>query len=190
MEKQKHNQRDTHNDPETNRENQDHNFPGYPHHPAKEDVMNDKSGFEQADVDVEKLTRNPRINARGATLVLSSDAIDPDKDELRTDLSDDPDEDVIDPEAEVTEEDLDLLGDPDEDMDGGDDELMHDYKGLDDTDFDGDPLNERTGYSGRDLDLPEEDLELGMNTEDEENDFFSLGGDKDSLEDDEAGDNF
>ncbi len=36
----------------------DQDFPGYPHYPAKEDVMNQESGMKQADVDVEKLTRS------------------------------------------------------------------------------------------------------------------------------------
>lgn len=182
----------THNAPENNRDNQTSNFPGYPHHPANEDILNDRNGFEQADIDLEKFSRNPQANihATGATLIHSSDALDPDEDELLAETAEEPESDVIDPEAEVTEEDLVLLGDPDEDMDGGEDELMEDYTGLDDTDFDGDPLNERTGHSGLDLDLPDDELHnggSGLDVEDEENDFFSLGGDKDSLEDDEAG---
>ncbi len=36
----------------------DQDFPGYPHYPAKEDVMNQESGMKKEDVDVEKLTRS------------------------------------------------------------------------------------------------------------------------------------
>ncbi len=36
----------------------DQDFPGYPHHPAKEDIMNPESGMKKEDVDVEKLTRS------------------------------------------------------------------------------------------------------------------------------------
>ncbi len=39
--------------------NQD--FPGYPHHPAKEDIMDPESGMQKKDVDVEKLTRSHKI---------------------------------------------------------------------------------------------------------------------------------
>lgn len=36
----------------------DQDFPGYPHYPAKEDIMNQESGTKKEDVDVEKLTRS------------------------------------------------------------------------------------------------------------------------------------
>ena len=182
------------NAPENNRENQASNFPGYPHHLAKEDILNDGNGFKQADIDLEKFSRSPaaNIHTTGATLIHSSDAVDPDKDELLTEAAGEATREIVDPNAEVTEEDLDLLGDPDEDMDGGDDELMHDYTGLDDTDFDGDPLNEHSGHTGDDLDLPDEELHNSgsdLDADDEENDFYSLGGDKeDALEGDKAGD--
>ncbi len=198
MENKNETRRDTplanHNDPQSNREHQGIDYPAYPHHPAQEDILNKQNHLEQVDVDVEKLSRSPRAKIRIArpTLVISSDAIEPTEEELLTNSAGDPDDDVVDPDAEVTEEDLELLGDPDEDMDGGDDELMEEYKGLDDTDFDGDPLNERTGHSGSDLDLPgdDDDYDSSLDPEDEENDFYSLGADKDSLEDDKAGDDF
>ncbi len=154
-------------DPAANRENQDLNFPGYPHQPASEDVLGtDFPSDDASDV-------LPRQYSNEASK-------------------------VIDPDAEVTDEDLALLGDPNLDQDGGDDELMDSYAGLDDTDLDGDLLNEHAGSltsTGSDLDIPDgEELDYaGTNLdpmEDEENDYYSLGGDKDSLEDDEAGNNF
>jgi len=81
-------------------------------------------------------------------------------------------------DADVTEEDLLLLGDPDQDQDGGADEFIGEDQYLDDTDFDGDLLNEGSGRrsgSGSDLDMPEEDLDnagSAMQQEDEENDYF------------------
>jgi hypothetical protein len=92
---------------------------------------------------------------------------------------------VMGTEADVTAEDLALLGDPDQDMDMNEDELVR-KEGLDDTDFDGDPLNEAAvdeGSTGNDLDTPEEESEEGQNyVDDEENDYYSLGsGDKDAL---------
>jgi hypothetical protein len=92
---------------------------------------------------------------------------------------------VMGTEADVTSEDLALLGDPDQDMDMNEDEFVR-KEGLDDTDFEGDPLNEAAvdeGSTGDDLDTPEEENEEGKNyVDDEENDYYSLGGgDKDAL---------
>lgn len=86
---------------------------------------------------------------------------------------------VMGTEADVTKEDLALLGDDAMDMDGGDDELAANTA-LDDIDDDGDALNEGVDMSGKDLDIPgtDEDLPEGVEeNDDEENDFFSLGGD-------------
>jgi hypothetical protein len=88
-------------------------------------------------------------------------------------------------DADVTEEDLTLLGDPDQDMDMNEDELVR-KEGLDDTDLDGDPLNEAAvdeASTGEDLDVPEEEEDDAKKTiDDEENDYYSLGGgDKDAL---------
>ena len=39
----------------------DQDFPGYPHYPAKEDIMDAESGMKKVDVDVENLTRSHKI---------------------------------------------------------------------------------------------------------------------------------
>jgi hypothetical protein len=90
---------------------------------------------------------------------------------------------VMGTEADVTDEDLLVLGDKDQDMDGGDDE-MYAKAGLDDTDFDGEPLNEAAtdmATTGEDLDMPEETPNNpkgdGLEQGDEENDYYSLGSD-------------
>jgi hypothetical protein len=92
---------------------------------------------------------------------------------------------VMGTEADVTEEDLAMLGDKDQDMDMNEDELVR-KEGLDDTDFDGDPLNEAAvdeASTGDDLDVPEEENDdARKDMDDEENDYYSLGGgDKDAL---------
>jgi hypothetical protein len=92
---------------------------------------------------------------------------------------------VMGTEADVTEEDLAMLGDKDQDMDMNEDELVR-KEGLDDTDFDGDPLNEATvdeASTGDDLDIPDSgDEDARKEMDDEENDYYSLGsGDKDAL---------
>ncbi len=101
-----------------------------------------------------------------------------------------PDEDenletVMGTEADVTEEDLLLLGDPDQDMDEGDDELSSN-EGLDDVDFEGDPLNEAASdafTTGDDLDIPVADGSDpeadAMGQGDEENDYYSLDDNND-----------
>jgi len=103
------------------------------------------------------------------------------KDGVTKDDSSDGVEIVMGTEADVTEEDLVLLGDKDQDLDGGDDEDFN-RVALDETDEDGDPLNEHsTGMSatGDDLDMPEEDDQGSddLGNEDEENKYYSLGSD-------------
>jgi hypothetical protein len=98
------------------------------------------------------------------------------------------DEDEVDivmgTEADVTEEDIALLGSPDQDLDGGEDELVA-TAGLDDTDFDGEPLNEGIAditSTGEELDIPGDTPNNpradSMGQGDEENDYYSLGSDK------------
>lgn len=99
---------------------------------------------------------------------------------------------IQDLEAEVTEEDLVLLGDPDLDQDGGEDELLGSNRYLDDTDYDDDPLNEESGRSagsGSDLDIPDEELDdvgFDMPQADEGDDYFGALDDEEPMEDDEA----
>jgi hypothetical protein len=93
---------------------------------------------------------------------------------------------VMGTEADVTEEDLILLGAKDKDMDGGEDEEVRNIM-LDNTDEDGEPLNESVGMTGDDLDIPEADENEpagdAMGQGDEENNYFSLGSDtNDNLE--------
>jgi hypothetical protein len=107
-----------------------------------------------------------RIAYSPGAIVLSSDKLETNAPE------------TIDPEAEVTEDDLVLLGDPDLDPEEGVDELIGNDPYLDDTYFDDDPLNESIGRRaslGRDLDLSDDELDnagSGLGEEDEENDFL------------------
>ncbi|RYY54444.1 MAG: hypothetical protein EOO09_14205 [Chitinophagaceae bacterium] len=103
--------------------------------------------------------------------------------ERRDGITKDEDSDgiVMGTEADVTKEDLELLGDPDQDMDGGDDEDFNRVS-LDATDEDGDPLNENAeamSATGEDLDMPGDDAEGTDESinEDEENQYYSLGSD-------------
>ncbi|MFN0174579.1 MAG: hypothetical protein ACKVU0_08040 [Saprospiraceae bacterium] len=130
---------------------------------------------ESQDSSAQKKRR--RIPFRPTSAIISSDKIEIEESE------------ILDPEADVTDEDLLLLGDPDLDQDGGVDELIGDDQYLDDTDFDGDPLNEESGRrsgSGGDLDVPDDELEnagSAMEQEDEEKDYFGHNDDVDEAPD-------
>jgi hypothetical protein len=84
---------------------------------------------------------------------------------------------VMGTEADVTAEDLKVLGRVDQDLDEGDDEMLR-QEGLDDTDNEGEPLNEGVadiGSSGKDLDVPTDDKD----DDDEENEFYSRNKNED-----------
>jgi hypothetical protein len=140
--------------------------------------------------DVSDIPGQEKITNAGVPAAMSDTTISSDDEEGIRDgkdilAEDDNVEIVMGTEADVTEEDLALLGDPDQDMDMNEDELVR-KEGLDDTDLDGDPLNEAAvdeDSTGDDLDMPNEgDDDARKEIEDEENDYYSLGGgDKDAL---------
>lgn len=111
----------------------------------------------------------PRIKEMNDVTIASSD-------EEGDDIFDD--EDVTDEEADVSEDEKDLLQRSSESMSSEDDESVR-LAALDDMDDEGEPLNETSGLSGEDLDVPgaeddDEDEEIGE--EDEENNSYSIGG--------------
>lgn len=175
---------------------QDKDFPGYPHYPAKEDITNPSNNNGEIRLNEENISLPDTTDIPGQEnitvaplgqladttassddeegIVNGQDIFDTDEDEVNI---------VMGTEADVTAEDLQLLGERDEDMDMGDDESMANFQGLDDTDFDGEKLNEQTGTmaaTGEDLDMPTEggrDLDEALGQGDEENDYYSLGSD-------------
>ncbi len=149
---------------ESNDEKIDEDFPGYPHYPAKDDILNPATDSARVDIDVENLTRSHKIT-----------------DEHLKDISDIPDTEVDNTEvadttgeadintgandSDVTAEDLLILGDRDQDQDMGEDEAL-----------------EAQGWApvtGKDLDVPDGDMDVDdtPGEEDEENSYYSLGGD-------------
>lgn len=133
---------------------------------------------EMKDIPGQEHIHNAGVPGEMADTTISSD----DEEGVRDgkDLLSGEDEDVeivMGTEADVTKEDLALLGDPDADNDMDDDELVLNTK-LDDIDDEGDPLNESgSDASGRDLDIPEGEDDDDGNA-DEENNYYSLGGDE------------
>ena len=120
-----------------------------------------------------------------------NDAVNPDNNE--------PGEDDIttttsDTDADVTPEDLAILDAADHNMDTPDSaSLMR--SSLDSSDEDGDPLNEAgsitNDLSGQDLDVPgsgADDADELIGEEDEENNYYSLGGDLHESQEESKGD--
>jgi hypothetical protein len=156
----------------------------------KKDKLKEDSDAYIEIPDVSDIPGQEKITNAGVPGAMSDTTISSDDEEGIRDgkdlLAEDDDvEIVMGTEADVTEEDLALLGDKDQDMDMNEDELVR-KEGLDDTDFDGDPLNEAAvneDSTGEDLDLPDSgDEDARKEMDDEENDYYSLGGgDKDAL---------
>ncbi|MEJ7684136.1 MAG: hypothetical protein WKG06_41045 [Segetibacter sp.] len=150
---------------ESNDEKIDQDFPGYPHYPAKEDILNPGNDYERVDLDVENLTRSHNITSDHIKSIEGMPEIEEDFTQVNEEEGDDI-EMVPGTEADVTAEDLFILGEKDSDMDMDEDEELR-ARGW----------QPRTG---KDLDVPEADLDGDevKGQEDEENSYYSLGGDE------------
>ena len=155
--------------PNKNAENDQGNeseFPGYPHYPPSEDIMNPANQVERVSVDVEKLAptgvprnqqtpKQPDAGASETSLTQSTD------DEIKI---------VPGTDADVTREDLRNLN-----------ATEGDYANA---------SNNASSVTGEDLDVPgadEDDPSEDIGEEDEENNYYSLGGDNhENLEEDRS----
>jgi hypothetical protein len=139
-------------------ENENLEFPGYPPYDPDEDIMN----------------RGKRVDAN----LEDADTIENINDEYtkKSKSITDIDEPLIDNRSEVTKEDLEALGPKDLSLDMGEDEELLKHRVY--------PVD----FTAKDLDIP--GTELGKTVEDggtgdEENNFYSLGGDAhENLEED------
>jgi len=140
-------------------------FPGYPHYPAREDILNQPDA-ERVDLDVENLSRSRNqsssaLHDRFVKVPAADDQPVP---------VDDIDDDAPVPgtEADVTSEDLIALGEQDADF----------------------GRREELAVTGDDLDVPgseDDDNNEDIGEEDEENNYYSLGGDAhENLEEDKS----
>lgn len=219
-------------------EKTDQDFPGYPHYPAKEDIMDQRTDSHRVDVDVENLPNsrnmsgvnqrfggtdnpeeekkspelngddfsdlNPRTEIAGKEKHKAVAGFDSTTSEIgipqnvdNTDLrkSDVPGSDIDDEERDRDTSDADVT--PEErrtlenmSMPTRDEEALS-RAALDNTDFDGEPLNEAgfgTTVSGDDLDVPDETDETNtaaLGQGDEENKYYSLGSDRHSAQDED-----
>ena len=170
------------NDPKT-----DQDFPGYPHYPAKEDIMDQRTDSHRVDADVENLPNSRNVTGlsqRFATQEGNDGSVSQSgmeeinqpaaEDEEPLDLSRSTDGDVT-PEERMALENVSM---PTQDAEN----LRR--ATLDNTDFDGDELNEDSFgevLSSADLDIPDEGDETNteaMGQGDEENKYYSLGSDR------------
>jgi len=153
----------------TNRNVQGDDLPGYPHYPANEDIMNPGNGAVKIGTDVEALANSRRLSGIALAAEVSAKAVT--SDEQYDDLGI-----VKGTEADLTKDDLIILGEADKDMDLGEDEDA-DKARVDNID------NEELDIPGAELDDDSE----AIGEEDEENNYYSLGGDRhDDLEEDQS----
>ena len=147
---------------QTNEENTK-SFPGYPHYPANEDIMNSKSN-ERVDLDVENLSRSKSLSTPPLPAQQNKPATSGQSNEDSLDEEDI--ENVHHTDADITPDDLIALG-------------------AEEAIF-GNP----TVLPAEDLDVPgseEDDANEEIGEEDEENNYYSLGGDAhEDLEEDKS----
>jgi hypothetical protein len=141
-----------------NKSDQEKEFPGYPLYSPEEDIMNKN---QRVDLNLDETDSAEHMNDEYSKKTRRARTEDP----------------IISNTSEVTKEDLEALGPKDLSLDMGDDEnlLKHRVHPVD--------------FAAQDLDIPEEDnktIEDG-GTGDEENNFYSLGGDAhENLEEDQS----
>lgn len=157
----------------------DNEFPGYPHYSKTEDIMDSRSDAERVNVDVEHL---PNFHNATTSHRLNSGVEDERTNSTPTNIDADMDTDLgieMGTEADITEEEKKMLED-DMYLPTEDEDRLRQAK-LDDTDFDGEKLNEDSEVeSGDDLDMdtaPDETDREALGQGDEENQYWSLGSD-------------
>src|SRR3954451_13578241 len=182
----------------------DQDFPGYPHYPAKEDILNPQNHTERVNANVENLTHDnlrnepadqdkkkldEPVNPKEVTGVSPDETKGEDIDDLGI---------VMGTEADVTRDDLLALGDPNRDLDTDEDEEIFSegsgsaFEATEETvsDLDSRDLRDELERTGDDLDIPDADLDEtsgSLGQVDEENSYYSLGGDRrDNIEEDPA----
>jgi hypothetical protein len=135
----------------------DEDLPGYPHYRPSDDIMNHQKEIEKIDIeDMDELKTSG--SARKSTIPPQEKPV-PEEDPIKI---------VRGTEADVTQEDLELLGDMNLNNDLGDDDLLK-------------RRTQPVDMSGDDLDVPGSELDddnESIGEEDEENNNYSLGGDR------------
>ena len=145
----------------SNDEKTDQDFPGYPHYPAREDIMDKRNDYSKENIDVENLPNSKNTSGVNQRFLAGQNR--------------DRAEEAMIP-GPATDDDLDIRQGTEADVD--DDDLAV----LNSTDAEiGRPQNVSNEDLENDLDIPgseldDENEEIGE--EDEENNYYSLGGDR------------
>lgn len=141
----------------------DQDFPGYPHYPAKEDIMDQRTDSHRVDIDVENLPAGRNATGVSQRFITAEES-------RKTGNTGDGKEIVSNEddlgiregtEADVNEDDLAILN------------STNDEIGL--------PQNVSNEELNTDLDVPGSELDdenESIGEEDEENNYYSLGGDR------------
>lgn len=127
---------------------------------------------EVKDIPGQEHIRPPKMNEFKDSTLSSSD-------EEGKDIFD-REEELTDNESAITPEEKELLQRSENSMGGEEDQNLEKAR-LDYVDEDGEELNQQIDFSGKDLDVPgaeEDDASEEIGEEDEENNSYSLGGDR------------
>ena len=146
----------------SNDEKTDQDFPGYPHYPAREDIMDQRTDSHRVDLDVENLPAN-----RNATGVSQRFLAGQNRERA---------EEAMQPQPGLGNDDLDIRMGTEADVN------EDDLKVLNATDAEiGLPQNVSNEDLNTDLDIPGSELDdenESIGEEDEENNYYSLGSDR------------
>jgi hypothetical protein len=146
------------NDPKT-----DQDFPGYPHYPAKEDIMDQRTGSNKVDMDVENLASARNATGVSQRFIRSQEGQRNTAPETRE-------------STEESEDDLGIRSGTDADVNDDDLAVLNSTN-----DEIGMPQNVSNEDINTDLDIPGSELDDDnekIGEEDEENNYYSLGGDR------------
>jgi len=141
----------------------DQDFPGYPHYPAKEDIMDQRTGSHKVDMDMENLAsaRNTTgVSQRFVTAQKNQRSSPPENRQSSEESSDDLGI-RQGTKADVDDDDLAILNSTNDEI--------------------GTPQNVSNEDLDTDLDIPGSELDdddESIGEEDEENNYYSLGGDR------------
>ena len=148
---------------QSNDEKTDQDFPGYPHYPAKEDIMDQRTDSHRVDIDVENLPGNRNISGLNERFLNTQnrndreDSLTPQRGVGDNNMN----SRVASETDDSSEDDMTLLNSRDEEI--------------------GTPQNVSNEDLDTDLDVPgseQDDANESIGEEDEENNYYSLGGDR------------
>lgn len=154
---------------------EDEEFPGYPHYPGKEDIMDQRNNMEKKELSEENFSqqRLPGTPKKPVSIKTENNSADAGLTEGLEDSDTEEEMEADTEETDVTRDDLIALGSDELNADEGDDDLLRKR-----------PVP--VDMAGDDLDIPGSELddeEEMIGEEDEENNSYSIGGDRhDDLE--------